>query len=129
MGRFSEEDIAELEMRPLSAASLECAICLAGIETDEEVLVLPCAAAHRFHPDCARGWLRRNVTCPLCRVDVLHLIRSRSPRSHSTMVTPRAMGQTRDGGVILRYEPRPSPEVARPSYIPPDLHAVAELVE
>lgn len=35
----------------------------------QEVVQLPCAARHTFHEDCARGWLSRNVTCPLCRVD------------------------------------------------------------
>ncbi|CAK9075590.1 unnamed protein product [Durusdinium trenchii] len=139
--RFNDDDLGML-VRKRCEFALECAICLADVLAGEDTIQLPCAARHVFHDECARSWLSRNVTCPLCRVDVRALIRSQrrmdleadalaapvsdppSPRN-----SPRAFGYTRDGGVITRYEPRPPAEVGRPHYIPVDLHHVAELVE
>ena len=43
--------------------------------------------------------------------------------------SPRELGFTRDGGTILRFEPHPAPEIPRPSYISPELHESASLVE
>mmetsp|Transcript_54041 Transcript_54041/g.121400 ORF Transcript_54041/g.121400 Transcript_54041/m.121400 type:complete len:234 (-) Transcript_54041:23-724(-) len=112
----------------------ECAICLSLPDRQEEVVVLPCAAAHRFHKTCAHEWLSRNVTCPLCRVDVRTLIRatqtaSGSSTDRSSQLTPRSFGRTRDGGIIRRYEPHPPPELQRPWYIEPQHYNIAELVE
>eukprot|EP00928_Gymnodinium_smaydae_P029965 TRINITY_DN22414_c0_g1_i1.p1 TRINITY_DN22414_c0_g1~~TRINITY_DN22414_c0_g1_i1.p1 ORF type:complete len:230 (-),score=43.99 TRINITY_DN22414_c0_g1_i1:65-754(-) len=127
--RFDDEDFTALRSFPAGAAfaGRECAVCLAFIEQDEELISLPCAAAHTFHAACARGWLDRNVTCPLCRVDVRSLVRASSPRRPQP--SPRAFGRTRDGGVISRYDPHPPPGLPRPAYIPEDLRHVAELVE
>merc|ERR1712217_346357 len=131
--RFDDVDMESLIRRQSGAEqSGECAICLANITQDEDTIVLPCAAAHVFHAECCRSWLSRNVTCPLCRVDVRHLVRltaSPSPATTEILTSPRAFGYTRDGGVISRYEPHPPPEVPRPHYIPPELHSAAEIVE
>merc|ERR1712013_895950 len=106
--RCTEEEISSLQRDTSTMAGIECAICLALTELDEEVVVLPCAAAHRFHSECARSWLARNVTCPLCRVDVRALMRAGlTARTPETLVSPRALGFTRDGGIISRYEPNP----------------------
>lgn len=43
--------------------------------------------------------------------------------------SPRSHGFTRDGGVILNYDPYPAPELERPSYIPRHLRELAEFVE
>ncbi|CAL1142052.1 unnamed protein product [Cladocopium goreaui] len=136
--RFEDADFQALARRNLESAA-ECAICLANVEVGEEAVQLPCAARHTFHDDCAREWLSRNVTCPLCRVDVRALVRSerRGPAGDEAAAapgepapgSPRAFGYTRDGGLIMRYDPRPPPEEERPPYIPPELHSVAELVE
>jgi len=148
--RFSEEDFERLERvrgPGLRADGLECPICLAAVDAQEECVQLPCAARHRFHVDCGRSWLTRNVSCPMCRVDVRHLIRiaaspavplasepSQAPppaadAEDAGQMSPRSFGFTRDGGIIARYEPRPPPELPRPPYIPEHLHEVAELVE
>ncbi|CAE7194566.1 rnf111 [Symbiodinium natans] len=134
--RFDDADFAEL-LRSRTDSNAECAICLADLSPDEEALELPCAARHTFHEECARSWLSRNVTCPLCRVDVRGIVRRRGgqsqasgpPAANESQDSPRAFGYTRDGGVILRYDPRPPPELPRPLYIPFDLHHAAELVE
>lgn len=146
--RMTETEIEMLDRVQgpgLRGNDFECAICILGVTEQDECFELPCAARHRFHVDCARSWLSRNVSCPLCRVDVRNLIRARaaaeegpgtpphdggssSPRE-SELMSPRSSGYTRDGGVIARYEPRPPPELSRPAYIPPHLREVAELVE
>ncbi|CAJ1451752.1 unnamed protein product [Effrenium voratum] len=134
--RFDDTDLSALSRRrPDGSDSVECSICLAHLLPSEEAVQLPCAARHTFHNDCVRPWLMQNVTCPLCRVDVRSLVRSQGRVHHEAVEadtrthSPRAFGYTRDGGVILRYEPRPPPELPRPHYIHPDLHSVAELVE
>lgn len=124
--RFEGEDFALLD-RLGGMGGAECAICLASGPEQEPAVALPCAARHRFHEECARGWFERNTTCPLCRVDVRCLVRAASPRRPPP--SPRGFGFTRDGGVIARYDPAPPPELPRPAYIPPELHTVAELVE
>ncbi|CAN6321147.1 unnamed protein product [Urochloa humidicola] len=48
---------------------LECAVCLAAFEDDDELRVLP-GCCHVFHPDCIDPWLAGAVTCPLCRADL-----------------------------------------------------------
>mmetsp|Transcript_43999 Transcript_43999/g.82212 ORF Transcript_43999/g.82212 Transcript_43999/m.82212 type:complete len:222 (+) Transcript_43999:43-708(+) len=131
--RFDADDFRELKRCRLKE-SMECAICLADLLPEEEAIQLPCAARHTFHAECLQSWLSRNVTCPLCRVDVRALVRHHArveaPSAASgSQDSPRAFGYTRDGGVILRYDPRPPPELPRPMYIPRDLHHQAELVE
>merc|ERR1719183_2892823 len=76
--RFSEEDFALLQHSSATATGAECPICLAVFEPAENLVTLPCAAAHCFHRECAHGWFSRNVTCPLCRVDVRRLVRANS---------------------------------------------------
>eukprot|EP00405_Crypthecodinium_cohnii_P029033 CAMPEP_0206504106 /NCGR_PEP_ID=MMETSP0324_2-20121206/55235_1 /ASSEMBLY_ACC=CAM_ASM_000836 /TAXON_ID=2866 /ORGANISM="Crypthecodinium cohnii, Strain Seligo" /LENGTH=258 /DNA_ID=CAMNT_0053993107 /DNA_START=33 /DNA_END=806 /DNA_ORIENTATION=+ len=151
--RFTDSDFERLEMVEgpgREDEEVECAICILNIEAGEPCVVLPCAAKHRFHRDCARSWLSsRSVQCPLCRVDVRELVRNSrsSPATSPTVLTstqdletasdgeesgrisPRSFGYTRDGGVIVRYDPRPAPEVERPSYIAPEHREIAELVE
>ncbi|CAL4921191.1 unnamed protein product [Urochloa decumbens] len=52
-----------------SGPPLECAVCLAAFEDDDELRVLP-ACCHVFHPECIDPWLAGAVTCPLCRADL-----------------------------------------------------------
>ena len=93
------------------------------------MIELPCAAAHRFHRACAINCLSRSVFCPLCRVNVKRALPSSPRSSPPPPLSPRQLGFTRDGGMILRYEQNPSADVARPAYIPPDMHERAEFVE
>ncbi|KAG6576326.1 E3 ubiquitin-protein ligase hrd-1 [Phytophthora cinnamomi] len=44
---------------------IACAICMAPADRSTVPMQLPCG--HRFHCGCARSWLTRRSTCPLCR--------------------------------------------------------------
>ena len=46
----------------------ECTICLEDFIIGREIITLPCF--HIFHVECICDWLRRNKTCPLCKIDV-----------------------------------------------------------
>ena len=125
---LSDEDLAELDTAAYVAGDglPDCSICLAEFEAGENLVRLPCAARHAFHPACAASWLSRSVQCPMCRVDVRSIVRAlRAPAPPS----PRQLGRTRDGGVILRYEPTPPPDMPRPDYIPADQRRQAGYVE
>jgi len=50
--------------------SLECSICLAEFENNEDLRRLPCN--HFFHKNCVDTWLQENGTCPMCRNDISH---------------------------------------------------------
>ncbi|KAF8718115.1 hypothetical protein HU200_025600 [Digitaria exilis] len=56
-------------MASKSSGPLECAVCLAAFDDDDDLRVLP-ACCHVFHPDCSDPWLAGAVTCPLCRADL-----------------------------------------------------------
>lgn len=137
--RFSDTELTALKTVQFAAGRSsyqDCSICLADFETGEEVVELPCAAKHLFHTECARAALSRSIYCPLCRVDVRTPVaaafiaaRDAAGATPDAPLSPRSLGFTRDGGVILRYEPNPAPEVPRPSYIPRALASDAGFVE
>ncbi|XP_042484660.1 RING-H2 finger protein ATL29-like [Macadamia integrifolia] len=49
---------------------LECAVCLAEFEDDDELRLLT-VCNHVFHPDCIDLWFGNHTTCPLCRRSLL----------------------------------------------------------
>eukprot|EP00966_Prymnesium_polylepis_P263788 6094102-Prymnesium_polylepis.1 len=135
--RFTPEQIEALPSVVFEAAGAsysECSVCLGDFAPGDRLTRLPCAAGHLLHPACAAECLARSVFCPLCRVDLAAIV----PRSQAAAEeevadeappTPRQLGFTRDGGVILRYEPTPPAEMPRPSYIPAESRAQASFVE
>ena len=143
--RFSEAEVAtQFEQVTFSAETCsytECSVCLNDFTAGEVLLQLPCAAKHVLHAACAKNCLTRSALCPLCRVDLRPIVPTSVPpqeqqqqqaeeeEEYARPVTPRQLGYTRDGGVILRYEPNPSHELPRPAYIPAELHDQASYVE
>ena len=123
------DDFLAAATRRRSPAYEECAICLNDFDDDEDVCVLPCAAAHQFKRGCARAWLEKNTHCPLCRVDILPIHRATATQAPAAPPSPRALGFTRDGGTISRWEPAPPPDVPRPDYVPAHLRDAAGYVE
>ena len=53
---------------PAPVSDAQCPICLLEFEDGDEIRVLPCEGAHRFHKDCVDPWLLAvSTSCPLCR--------------------------------------------------------------
>jgi len=51
-----------------------CPICILPFEEGEDLRVLPCDGAHRFHQSCVDPWLLElSTSCPLCRHDFIAL--------------------------------------------------------
>ncbi|KAJ8648086.1 hypothetical protein MRB53_001109 [Persea americana] len=48
----------------------ECSICLSEFHEDENLRLLP-NCIHAFHLPCIDTWLKSNVNCPLCRMNVI----------------------------------------------------------
>lgn len=44
-----------------------CIICHDDFIIGQELLTLRCPGKHIFHGSCIKDWLKRKVTCPLCR--------------------------------------------------------------
>jgi len=59
--RFSKETAKE--------TNTKCVICMSEYTNREKLRRLPCT--HDFHSKCIDKWLRSNITCPICRDEVL----------------------------------------------------------
>lgn len=46
----------------------QCAVCLAELQLQDEVQVLPCR--HVYHVRCVAPWLAANNSCPVCRSEL-----------------------------------------------------------
>ena len=44
----------------------DCAICMVKFKQGDEVVTLSCP--HVFHWKCLQPWLKKNATCPTCRI-------------------------------------------------------------
>ncbi|OIR58309.1 MAG: RING finger protein [Amphiamblys sp. WSBS2006] len=51
-----------------SPQNKSCSICFTDFEEKERVTVLHCK--HTYHTECLRPWLKKNKTCPLCRISL-----------------------------------------------------------
>uniref|UniRef100_T1IBM3 RING-type domain-containing protein n=1 Tax=Rhodnius prolixus TaxID=13249 RepID=T1IBM3_RHOPR len=49
----------------ISEEDVQCSICLRDFKIGDKAKSLPCD--HKFHSACIRPWLKRAVTCPMCR--------------------------------------------------------------
>ncbi|KAJ7680344.1 hypothetical protein DFH06DRAFT_413651 [Mycena polygramma] len=51
-----------------------CPICIVDFEEGDDLRILPCDGAHRFHQQCVDPWLLQvSTSCPLCRHDFIAL--------------------------------------------------------
>lgn len=49
----------------------ECAICITGFKSDDQIIQLNCHELHIYHKDCIEEWIKKgNLKCPLCRQDI-----------------------------------------------------------
>ena len=54
----------------------ECAVCLVSLEPANATVTTPCN--HNFHTHCFFAWMKRSLTCPLCRERFREEISARS---------------------------------------------------
>ena len=47
-----------------------CSICLVELENNTTICSIK-KCNHTFHLTCVRSWLNRNLTCPICREDII----------------------------------------------------------
>ncbi|GIL96656.1 hypothetical protein Vretimale_2421 [Volvox reticuliferus] len=59
---------------PEAAGGEVCSICLSEFEDGERVKHLPCK--HFYHVACIDQWLGRDITCPLCKDNVLDALKN-----------------------------------------------------
>lgn len=79
--KLSRSDIQRFPTkRFLSANSSEntqCHICFCEYSDGDKLRILPCF--HDYHVRCIDRWLKENVTCPICRVDLSDAAASTAP--------------------------------------------------
>ncbi|KAF4677954.1 hypothetical protein FOL47_008058 [Perkinsus chesapeaki] len=83
---WMKEECQDLHGSDLKRDEEPCAICLTDYTPDDEIVKLPCG--HEYHTDCLHLMFNsfpRNGTlyhtCPLCRVQIGHLERTKSDGS------------------------------------------------
>lgn len=87
--KFKERDIQILfplvkyevsKGKMLEEEAKKCSICLSEFNDGEMIRYLTCL--HRFHKDCIDAWLIKNITCPLCKKDLIKLVKLGENISH-----------------------------------------------
>ncbi|KAJ6593924.1 hypothetical protein B0H19DRAFT_1092851 [Mycena capillaripes] len=59
---------------PAAIGRETCPICIVDFEEGDDLRILPCDGAHRFHQSCVDPWLLAlSTACPLCRHDFIAL--------------------------------------------------------
>ena len=64
------KDMVSELLEQSSSEDLECPVCLAPFEADDNLRLLP-GCNHVFHYDCIAAWFLSHITCPLCRASLL----------------------------------------------------------
>jgi hypothetical protein len=57
-----------IEINKLNDEHKRCTICLEDFINNDIVIYLPCC--HFFHKKCIIKWVKKNATCPLCKLDI-----------------------------------------------------------
>ena len=45
-----------------------CVVCLTEFQIGDIISALPCC--HVFHTDCIQNWLKKELSCPVCKFEV-----------------------------------------------------------
>ncbi|KAJ7553373.1 hypothetical protein O6H91_06G095900 [Diphasiastrum complanatum] len=62
----------------------ECAVCLSLFKDNEVLRLLP-SCKHGFHLHCIELWLRSHSTCPLCRSNLVQVMKDELARTHAVL--------------------------------------------
>ncbi|KAJ6625616.1 hypothetical protein B0H10DRAFT_2002290 [Mycena sp. CBHHK59/15] len=66
--------VSNADVMPAAIGRETCPICIVDFEEGDDLRVLPCDGAHRFHQTCVDPWLLElSTACPICRHDFLAL--------------------------------------------------------
>jgi hypothetical protein len=72
-----EISLGEDEVKHHSGGEIEigedentCSICLVELENNTTICSIR-KCNHSFHLKCVRSWLNRNLTCPICRENII----------------------------------------------------------
>lgn len=63
-----------------SAEDMQCTICLAEYQEREFLRIMP-NCGHSFHLSCIDIWLRKQSTCPVCRLSVQNTFETKHART------------------------------------------------
>ena len=48
---------------------VSCSICMDEYKNEDVISILNCN--HKFHKKCVDKWLYRNLSCPICRQNIM----------------------------------------------------------
>lgn len=64
---------------------LTCPICVTEFVADDYILQLPCdPRRHVFHVSCIQEWLKKSQHCPMCRQNIVDLIKNKNSEDEAT---------------------------------------------
>ncbi|KAJ7045539.1 hypothetical protein C8F04DRAFT_1065183 [Mycena alexandri] len=89
---------------PAAIGRETCPICIVDFEEGDDLRVLPCDGAHRFHQHCVDPWLLALSTeCPICRHDFIALQNMISAGSEDDLESDRRTSRLRRFSRYLRF--------------------------
>lgn len=63
--------VPELPEFTVEGSMGDCAICLEPLNIGDKMRRLPCSTvSHAFHTKCIDLWLKRSLSCPVCRARI-----------------------------------------------------------
>ncbi|XP_055987077.1 E3 ubiquitin-protein ligase RLIM-like [Sorex fumeus] len=70
---LTKAQIDNLDIRPFGEfdALKTCCICITEFIEGNKICILPCL--HEYHLHCINRWLLQNITCPICRRNVVDI--------------------------------------------------------
>ncbi|XP_004612509.2 E3 ubiquitin-protein ligase RLIM-like [Sorex araneus] len=70
---LTKAQIDNLAIRPFGEldALKSCCVCITEFTEGNKICILPCL--HEYHLHCINRWLLQNITCPICRRNVLDI--------------------------------------------------------